>query len=230
MAIYHILAAQRDPKGFKNRTDFGNKVFTLELDAVLGQEEEYGADVTQNVIEDGSQISDHVSKKPLTVTVEGVVTNTPANFAKVGASLRQKSPADEAKKALVKLYEEAIPFVFVGIGPGNNDVFLNMVITSLNVPHRVGTGQALVFSCRMQQIKVVQSNEIKLEKIAVKDIHVAAPITDVGFQPTGTFQNVQTTAKVLDSDIGKFTRAGGSYPLPKSMIPKGIGAKLPGVP
>jgi hypothetical protein len=229
MAIYHILAALRDTRGFKTVEDESRKKFTVELDVLVSQEPSYEAEVTQAVIESGAVISDHVSLKPLTLSVEGVISSTPANFARVAQTVRLKDVVDDARTALVKLYESRTPFFFVG-GSKGLETYPNMIITSLSFPQRPSTGKALVINCRMQQVKVVEAKGIQLERIAKGDYARAAPIADMGFQPTGTFQNITTTEKVMNSDIAKFVQKGGSYPLPKNLVPKGIGAKIPGVP
>jgi hypothetical protein len=229
MAIYHILAAFRKDLGFQNSADHEKGRLTLELDALVSQEPSYEAEVTQAAIESGAIISDHVSLKPLTLSVEGVVTSNPADFARIAQMVRLKDVVGDARAALVKLFEDRLPFFFVG-GPSKLETYHNMVITQLSFPSRVGTGKALVINCRMQQVKIVEAKGIQLERIAKADYARAAPVADMGFQPTGTFQNITTTQKVMNADITKFLQKGGSYPLPKNLVPKGIGAKLPGVP
>lgn len=229
MAIYNILAAFRKARGFQSVADYERERFTIELDVLVSQEPSYEAEVTQAAIESGAVISDHVSLRPLTLSVEGAVTNTPANFARTAQLATFKDVASAAQAALIKLFQDRQPFFFTG-GPSGVETYPNMVITSLSFPQRPSTGKALVINCRMQQVKVAEAKGIQLERIAKKDHPRAAPVADMGFQPTGTFQNITTTQKVMNADVTKFAQQGGSYPLPKNLVPAGIGAKLPGVP
>jgi hypothetical protein len=224
MALYHIIAALTPKRGFATPTDDAAGRLTVELDALVSEDPEYTAEATKYSVERGAVISDHVALNPLLLNVEAVVTNTPASLVKILSGATFRDPAGEALKVLKRLWQERVPFSFVG----GLETYTNMVIISLQAPRRAGTANALVFSCRMQQLNIVESREVSLEKIRPADLEKAAPAQDVGFQPSGTFQNVTTTEKVLANDLSVFNAGGGSYPLPS--VPSGIGAPLsPGV-
>lgn len=222
MAFYHVLAFMHDTKGFVSAEDAGSEdndrmtKVSLEMDALVSEAPEYGATPTKNAVERGADVTDHVALNPVSLNIEGVISNTPTSLLKIasGTTLKTKKPADEGYAFLKKLWQQRRPFNFVG----GWEMYQNMVIVSLSVPRRAASGDALMFSCRMQQLNLVESTEITIEKVAKKDAPKAVPVQDVGFQPAGTFQSVQKTAKVGGSkqdlaDFQKFTSQGGSYPL-----------------
>jgi len=58
----------------------------LKLDASLKESHNRTARVTENEIEDGSVISDHVKLDPKTLTMEGVISDTPISILGLGVS------------------------------------------------------------------------------------------------------------------------------------------------
>lgn len=225
MAVWHVLGAIRPTRGFKNAADFSQERFTVELDAMVSETPEFGATVTKNVVERGAEVNDHVSLSPLILTMEGVISDTPTSLVKTltGGALAdfkkaEDRPAQKAYGVLKKMWETAEPITFVG----RLEVYKNMVITSLSAPVRAQTGGALMFTCRMQKVNIVESKTITLEKLNQNDKSTrakAAPVANMGYQPAGTFQGVEPTAKVTqavaDTPIGKFAAAGGQYPVAK---------------
>lgn len=220
MAIYHVLGVLNPKRGFVSAADAksDNKKLrehvALELDALVNENPEYSATATKNAVEHGADITDHVALSPLTLSIEGVITNTPTSLVKIASGATFKNPAHDGYVFLKSLWKDRQPFTFVG----GLESYENMVITSLSASRRAATGDALMFTCRMQQINLVESKEIHIGMLYKKDAPKAMPPQDKGFQPMGTFQNVQTTAKVGNAttdqaDYMKFTQGGGAYPL-----------------
>lgn len=55
----------------------GTRAGLIELDAVISEAHESGADVTEHPVEAGVAITDHVRRKLRTLEIQGVVTSTP---------------------------------------------------------------------------------------------------------------------------------------------------------
>lgn len=65
---------------------FGNavraEISTMVLDASLSENHELSAEITDNEIEDGSNVSDHVRLKPQRLTINGLISSSPlTNFS-----------------------------------------------------------------------------------------------------------------------------------------------------
>lgn len=112
------------------------------LDATISEDHEFNSRVTNFPVEDGSIISDHIIKEPETLQITGIVTDTPL------AILAAFNRSIDAFNRLIQIYEnrERISVV-TGIR-----VYTDMVMTSLQVPRNVQTGQSLTFVIELQKI------------------------------------------------------------------------------
>lgn len=62
------------------------KIGLMELDASLNETHEAAAEITQNEIEDGSKVADHIVLKNRKLTIEGFVSKTPLGAAGLAAA------------------------------------------------------------------------------------------------------------------------------------------------
>ena len=138
---------------------FGKKyartqVGTVAMDATLSEAHQYTNRVTSFPIEDNTYISDHVINDPVTIQINGVVSDTPLNiFTAFNRSV-------DSFNQLVRLVEtKARITVVTGI-----KVYTDMVITSLNVPRNVTTGQSLTFNIELQKLKIDASVRLILNQ------------------------------------------------------------------
>ncbi len=122
------------------------------LDATISEEHEYNSRVTQFPVENGTVISDHIINDPIRLSISGIVSDSPIRF------LSFFNRSTDAFNRLIRIHElkERITVV-TGI-----KIYENMVMTSLNVPREVGTGQALNFSMEFQQILLASSVTLNL--------------------------------------------------------------------
>lgn len=112
------------------------------LDATVSEDHHYVSRVTQFPIESGSVITDHVINEPDTLSLSGIVSDSPLAF------LSSFNRSSDAFNRLVRIHElkERVTVV-TGI-----KVYQNMIMTSLSVPRTVETGQALNFVMEFQQV------------------------------------------------------------------------------
>ena len=123
------------------------------LDATLTEDHEYNSRVTNYPVEDGRIISDHIINEPETVQITGVVTDTPL------AILSSFNRSINAFNRLIQIHtnRERVTVV-TGI-----KVYTNMVMTSLQVPRNVQTGQSLTFVIQLQKIYLDSSIRLYLD-------------------------------------------------------------------
>lgn len=120
------------------------------LDAVLTEDHAYNSRVTNYPIESGLIISDHIINEPDTLQITGVVSDTPLNF------LAPFNNSINAFNTLVEIHNRRERITVVtGI-----KVYTDMVITSLQVPRNVQSGQSLTFVIDLQ--KVILDSSVRL--------------------------------------------------------------------
>lgn len=134
---------------------FGKKyaqtsVSSVLIDAVLTEDHQYNSRVTNYPVEDGRIISDHIINEPDTLQITGVVSDTPLSF------LAPFNRSINAFNTLVEIHNRRERITVVtGI-----KVYTDMVITSLQVPRNVQSGQSLTFVIDLQ--KIFLDNSIRL--------------------------------------------------------------------
>lgn len=181
MGLVQIILGKNIKKGFIKPEDAGKTdVISLELDATISESPEYNATPTRSEVESGANVSDHVTLAPETLTIEGMVSNTPIGVQQLLAGRQFGNPAQDAFLFLKKLYDERLPFDFVG----GLKVYKSMVITNFSPSRTSTTGQALRFRMTMQQIKIVESEVVDLTQFSDDTKHTAQKKQDIGSQAT----------------------------------------------
>lgn len=143
---------------------------SIQLDASVSEIHSSQADITEFPVEDGSNITDHINKKPDVVQIEGIVSNTPiksftdffgaAPIKSLSNSLNGISN-DLAKTA----YEQLLEIV-----EGNELITIitslrtyeNMAIESFSVNRDSSRSDSLHFTAVAREITLVQTAESSL--------------------------------------------------------------------
>jgi hypothetical protein len=181
MALVQLLLGKNVKKGFVKPEDSGDtEDIALELDATMVESPEYNATPTMNEVESGASITDHVTLSPETLTIEGIVTNTPIGIKQLLSGAQFGNPAQDAFLFLKKLYDDRLPFDFVG----GLKVYSSMVITGFSPSRTSTTGQALRFRMTMQQIRIVESEVVESRRFSDDTKHTAQKSQDLGSQAT----------------------------------------------
>src|SRR5438132_10006682 len=161
------------------------RIDTLELDAAIAEMHSGANEITDHPVEDGADITDHVRVKPDTVTIEGIISNTPvvASSARfeggletseqngvlvvsgVGADTLDEARADSAYQQLLKIKEDRLPVVIIT----SLRQYERMVLERLNVPRDARTGSALRFSATFRQVRTVASERVKVTLPKARD-------------------------------------------------------------
>lgn len=148
------------------------KIDTIELDASISESHVGEVEVTEHPVEQGANISDHARPKPETLSIEGVVSNTPVSRKQVlkiqNGIGSAESNADDvrfrpewAESAYTKLRSLKDSGILVTVVTKLR-TYTNMALKNLSVPRNAQTGEVLRFTAQFLQIKVVQNKSITL--------------------------------------------------------------------
>lgn len=149
----------------------------IAFDIITSEEPDYSATPTQNVIEDGSSVSDHYQINPTKLTVHFVVSNYPIGLYSSVMSLKnvagdafgttrdrteteKATNAKTAHDAILEVRKLGLPFDFVS----GFSVYPNMMITNYSPIRSSDTGDALEGTISMQEVRIVKSETVAVPK------------------------------------------------------------------
>lgn len=136
------------------------------IDAAITEEHTFEADVTEHPVERGTSIVDHVRIKPLTISVEGIVSDTPIGLmadernaaqgtAQVGQiQVLNSQPSVDAYAFLKQIFQAREPVTI----KTSLQTFDDMVLQSLSAPRSASDGDSLRFRATFRQV-VFATNE-----------------------------------------------------------------------
>lgn len=160
----------------------------LKLDASLSENHSRKATVTDNEVEDGVVVSDHIKLSPKSLSITGQISDAPVSILGLGVSSddilgaaddfadgdkgafeglvkNSRRTPTEAWKYLEQLWENRTPFSIVtGL-----QRYENMVITSLSAPRSSKDGNSLMFTGELRQIVIVESATVKIPAFKLDD-------------------------------------------------------------
>lgn len=139
------------------------------IDVAVKEEHGFENEITEHPVEQGADIVDHVRARPIVVTLEGVVSDTPVQDF-VRASRTAALPSREALDRLLAIRNARQPVEIVT----SIRTYTDMMLESLTVPRDAATGDALAFTARFRQIRIVTTQR------AVVDIPRAKGKTNRG--------------------------------------------------
>ncbi len=182
----------------------------LQFDAMISEAPDYAATVTQSQVENGETISDHVTLKPLKLVVQGVITDTPIGLIRQFTSVFQApSPSQNAHIFLKNLWKNRTPFDFAG----GLDYYPSMIVTNYQPVNTAETGDALKFTCTMEQVLTVFSQTLPVVRRAAKKTSLGGqPLSPLHVPPEdikSSFHGVEPTA----GTVGTITPATKSFNL-----------------
>ena len=123
------------------------------LDATISEDHQYNSRVTNYPLEDGTDITDHVILEPEIVQISGVVSDTPLSF------LSSFNRSVTAFNQLIRIHQNKERVTLVtGI-----KIYTDMVLTSLQVPREIRTGQSLIFNMTLQKVFLDSSVRLNLD-------------------------------------------------------------------
>ncbi len=137
------------------------------LDCLLSDSHAYESDVTEFPVESGSTISDNIRNKPLVVTMDCFVSNSPLGLLDVSApgpligpkplNTRGNSPPDTALALMLKIRDNRLPVTI----RTSLSTYKDMALKSLTIPREGGRGDDLRFTAVFTQIELVTNKREK---------------------------------------------------------------------
>lgn len=133
------------------------KVGLVELDVTLSENHTFNSRATNFPIETGGDITDHIINDPDILNLSGIVSDTPLGmFSFFTRSI-------DAFNRLVEIHDRREPVTVVtGL-----KVYNNMVMTVLDVPRNIQTGQSLTFNITLQSIKFDSTAQLLINRTTI---------------------------------------------------------------
>jgi hypothetical protein len=146
--------------GAKNKL----KIAQVEVDVSLSEDHVSTCEVTENPVEIGADVTDHVQEKPDTLTIEGLVSDTPIRL--LGNTFGVSDNRARKTYDILREIKSAKKPITVVTGLRQ---YTNMILRSLTVPRNAETGQALKFTAEFVEVRLVESETIAVELAAKKN-------------------------------------------------------------
>ena len=188
--------------------DYNKNIF--QIDASLKETHTKKSTPTSFPIEDGTAISDHMIKNPFSLTLNGIISDTPIpgldNIVQIAtnvltakllppvgviavAGLQQASSfltADSISQA--QSPSQAAYLQLLSLLDSSTPVTVNtslyrykgMYVTDISIPRDSATGQAIIFDLTLTQLIIVQPQTVTIKQFANPDL--AAGLADTGHQ------------------------------------------------
>lgn len=187
---------------FYNR--FGNQYGNIELDLTLDETHEWSAEVTNNPVEEGAPVSDHVIEQSDKLKFTGFVSDAPLTIVSGSVDIENRTqPVFDLLRELIKAREPVTVYT-------RYKVYTDMVITSINVPFTVGQGEAIHFGIEF----------IKIRKVATQIVEVPKGISRKKSKTVGKKAEPQKDAGKVETD-----NLAKRYP-PKAPVPQSAASNL----
>ncbi len=135
----------------------------LLIDVTVSEDHAFESEITDYPVESGGTISDNIRQRPITVSIEGIISNTPLGQMR---ALRPDSEiaAQVGHAFLMQVWtSRATVTLRTSIG-----TFKKMALSSVNFPRSKDTGNALHFSARFQQIVTVTNARVSDKRVALR--------------------------------------------------------------
>lgn len=176
------------------------------IDATVSEEHMSSCDVSDNPIEGGADVADHVQMKPAQLTIEGVISDTPLGYAIIGniqnlvrsitTLFGASSRSQDAFDAMIELQKSRQPFTVIT----SLKRYTNMILVELSVPRTAQTGGAIHFRATMREVFIAQTQEVLGKNFAENVKNRAGKTIDNGQKvtETSTFQVPEQGKSVLE--------------------------------
>lgn len=126
------------------------KIGQLEVDVMVSSELTYSSDVTENPVEDGFPVHDHVVCQPIKLSMVVTVSPLPVTwYEKFGVDVGR---IDDAASKLEQIYKERQPITIIT----NEKTYENMVMTECKISKNKDDGKVLKIPLEFLQIRKVE--------------------------------------------------------------------------
>lgn len=162
------------------------RIGELTIDAVIKENHELRAQISEHPTEKGNSFCDHVSRLPVTLQIEGIISNTPLTFIGMTAiesisNFINDRSNDLAELAFVKLEEIFAKRTPITIATSLKD-YDNMMLESLSVERGGENSASLHFRVTAKQIRLVEQMTIAIDLPPEAKLDRAKPKRQLGKQ------------------------------------------------
>jgi hypothetical protein len=146
----------------KSPTSIASDLISIDLDVMSDEAHEWANDVTENPVELGAPVSDHIQQKADKLTITGMITDSPldpdaaAQFpGTIGNGLysARLQTHFEWLRELVALKAPLIVYT-------RYKTYTDMALVSCNIARTTGTGEALPFTLQFMHIRMVATQTV----------------------------------------------------------------------
>jgi hypothetical protein len=133
------------------------------IDLTLSESHKFDSEVTEFPVEQGADITDNIRPKPLEVTMEGIISDTPLDPTLISqrgggpftpTTFSQQLITNDAYRRLLKIRNARQPVnIMTSLA-----YFKSMALKSLTIPRTAGQPHVLRFTATFVQIQIVTSN------------------------------------------------------------------------
>lgn len=125
----------------------------FEIDVILSEEHSFESDVTENPVEEGGVISDHVRARPGVVNLEGIVSNTPHGDLK-GRRSTDTLPVEDFRAYMDQLRAEAELITVIT----SARTYKQVVLQNWSEREDAKSGDACRFRASFKEIRIVTTD------------------------------------------------------------------------
>lgn len=208
MALAQILFGGPKRKGVITPENRITRELGLEFDVLMNEAPEYTANLSRSGVESGASVTDHVELVPVKLSIEGIISATPASLLRAVQGAGFGDPVGDGHRLLKKLRDDREPFDFVG----GFETYTSMILTSYQPTRNKDTGLALRFTATMEQVRYATSDTVP----AFTQLPAAKPKKSLGVQPAppasdkalqkwtdihSTYQGVEPTAGTVNNRL-----------------------------
>lgn len=157
----------------------------LTIDAMVKENHEFKAQVSEHPTESGESFCDHVHNLPLQIHIDGIISNTPMTMVGLSAVYsisnflagRSNNLAEEAFKKLEEIFAKREPITIAT----SLKEYKHMVLESLSIERGGGDFESLHFKATAKQVRLVNQ---ALIDIPAPKVERAKPKQKMGKQET----------------------------------------------
>lgn len=146
----------------------------IELSGVISRSVDYANSITDNNVESGVVISDHINSQPVTITISGIVSNSSVellggaisglqSIISGGNPFSSESPTKKAFGLLERVMSEHLECTIVF---PDLRLFDGLYMTALSFPRDSATGDAIRFSATFREVRFVETASVLLPKLS----------------------------------------------------------------
>lgn len=126
------------------------------IDCSITETHKHDSEVTEFPTESGANLTDHIRPKPIEVTVEGVVSDTPLAAVQLFRETGEV-PSKSALEKFLKIRSDRLPIPIVTL----LKAYENMAMTSLEIGVSSDKSGGLWFTASFRQIEIVTNDRAK---------------------------------------------------------------------